>query len=462
MSAETKTGPRPGNDPEKSCALILAAGKGTRMHSARPKVLHTILGEPMLGLVIRALEPFFGSDIIIVAGHGAGQLEAAFPRARFVRQEEQLGTGHAVLTAMPQLAGYDRVMVVNGDAPLLTPEIIDLFMQNSRMSDISFATITLSDPASYGRVARVDGHVTGIVEAKDYRPEIHGRETGEINAGLYSFRISVLDALLPRLRNDNKAREFYLTDLVGFAVEDGMAVRDIACGANPRLLGVNSPQELAQLEDALAADQVARMLSAGVVVHNPGQVRVSPLVSIMPGAEICGPCQIFGSSSVSCGASVGPFCVIHNSRIGQNAIVEAFSHLRDAVVGPGCRVGPFARLRPGASLEEDSHVGNFVELKNAVLGAGAKANHLSYLGDAEIGAGSNIGAGTITCNYDGADKHRTTIGKNAFIGSNSSLVAPVSIGNGAKVGAGSVITRNVPDDTLALERTAQSERRLKK
>jgi bifunctional UDP-N-acetylglucosamine pyrophosphorylase/glucosamine-1-phosphate N-acetyltransferase len=441
----------------KTAALILAAGKGTRMHSDKPKVLQTLLGEPMLACVLEALRPVFGEDVWIVTGHRADLVRAAFPDARFVLQEEQLGTGHALMQALPALteAGCSHVLVVNGDVPLLSEALARHFLAEAMGADLAFATTEVDNPGAYGRVVRQGDVVTAIVEAKDYDPALMGPAGNEVNAGMYLCSLSAAARLLPQVSNRNKSGEYYITDLVGLAAAGKYRVRGVRCGRDAALLGVNSPRELAQMEETLRAAIVEGLLEAGVLLHAPAAVRVGPRARVEPGAELTGPCEIYGASLVARGASVASHCVIRDCELAAGAEVRSFSHLEGAVVGPGALVGPFARLRPGAVLEEASHVGNFVELKKARLGKGAKANHLSYLGDAEIGAGSNIGAGTITCNYDGKHKYRTAIGERAFIGSNTALVAPVSVGAGALVGAGSVFTKDVPDGDLAIARGKQ-------
>ena len=441
----------------KNAALILAAGKGTRMHSDRPKVLQTLLGEPMLACVVEALRPVFAEDIWIVAGHRAEMVQAAFPDARFVLQEQQLGTGHALIQALPALteAGCTHLLVVNGDTPLLSESLVRYFLAEAVGSDLAFATIELDNPGAYGRVVRQQGKVRAIVEAKDYDASLYGQASNEVNAGMYYCSLAAVETLLPHLNNSNKSGEYYITDLIGLAVAEKYNVLGIQCGRDGSLLGVNSPLELSHMEETLRARIVDGLLSSGVIVHAPDAVRVGPLAQIEPGAELTGPCEIYGRTSISRGASVASHCVVRDCSIANGAEIRSFSHLEKARVGSSALVGPFARLRPGAVLEEQSHVGNFVELKKARLGKGAKANHLTYLGDAEIGEGTNIGAGTITCNYDGKHKFQTKIGRYAFIGSNTALVAPVSVGDDALVGAGSVITRDVPNGELGIAREKQ-------
>lgn len=450
-------------------ALILAAGKGTRMHSSRPKVLQTLLGEPMLRHVHQALQPLFGERVFAVIGHGSSEVEKEFKAdsLKFIFQKERLGTGHAVSISLPTLlqSGASELMVINGDTPLISTDSVERFMAHcdTEKSDLAFISLTLKDPGSFGRVLRKkDGQVQAIIEAKDYNAALHGTEPREINAGIYYLKLDKLSPLLQSINNENKSGEYYLTDLVALAVSAGLKVTAFDDGDNPELLGINSPLELANSEELLRERLVLKLLTAGVIIHAPQTVRVSPSATPEPGAEIFGPCEIMGRSLLKRGCKVGPYCYIKDSEVGADSEVREFSHLEQAVVGQSCTVGPYARLRPGAELEEGSHVGNFVELKKTRLGKGAKANHLSYLGDSEIGAGSNIGAGTITCNYDGKNKFKTIIGENAFIGSNTALVAPINVGDNALVAAGSTLTEDVPPGQLAVARQRQVNKNRKR
>lgn len=442
---------------ESNYAVILAAGKGTRMHSPKPKVMQTLLGESMLALVLHACEPLFQQRMLIVSGHAAPMLESAFPGRSFVRQEQQLGTGHALMTALPALRerGAAFATVINGDCPLLRTSALEEFLQAAEGADLAFATIELADPAAYGRVIRRDGRLAAIVEAKDFNAAVHGEPTGEVNAGLYCINLEKICPLIDRLDNANASGEYYITDLIGLSLAANLQVRGISIGSGAQLLGVNSPLELAEAENALAESTARQLMASGVIIHAPQLARISPLAVIEPGAELSGPCEISGHTRIASGASIASHCVIRDSIIRSNAEIRPFCHLEQAEVGEFAITGPYTRLRPNAVLEANSHAGNFVELKNARLGCGAKANHLTYLGDAEIGAGTNIGAGTITCNYDGRNKHRTVIGENAFIGSNTALVAPINIGNNSLAGAGSTLTRDVPPDSLAIARARQ-------
>ena len=441
------------------CALILAAGKGTRMHSEDPKVLKTILGEPMLAYVYDALE-FLGENVLTVVGHGAEAVQERFSGCGgFVLQREQLGTGHALQVAWDAVmgTGASHCLVVNGDTPLIPRASLERFAEAAdKDAAVAFLTITPDDPAAFGRVVRADdGSVRAIVEAKDYDPEAHGPPTGEVNAGIYLLDLDAVAPLVGELGCDNASGEFYITDLVALAVERGLCVEAVACGTDTNLMGINSPAELVRAEETLRRRLVDRWLDAGVVVRRPDMVSIGPGVRLAPGVELEGPCELLGQTSAEAGARIAPHVRIRDSHLAEDSEVRAFCHLEGAEVGPGCVVGPYARLRPGAVLEEGAKVGNFVEMKQATLGPGAKASHLTYLGDAHVGADSNIGAGTITCNYDGKHKHHTEIGEGAFIGSNTAIVAPVTVGAGALVAAGSVVTKDVPEDHLAVARSRQ-------
>ncbi len=453
---------------EKWGAVVLAAGKGTRMHSARPKVLMELLGEPMLAYVLDSLELLFGENITVVVGHEADEVCARFAgrSCTFVHQVEQQGTGHALQVAWDSLvdSGIEKLLVINGDTPLVTSEDIASFVERGRNANLAFLTVSLREPGAFGRVVRQEGRVHAIIEAKEYDHEVYGPATGEINAGLYCMDMRAVQPLLGKLTDKNAGGEYYITDLVGHGLEAGLLVEGVPAAAARtsgdgdvlRLLGINSPRELVRAERHLCDAIVGAALDAGALMRSPDQLRIGPQVVIEPGAEIVGPCEIYGRSVIESGARIESSCVITDSRIETGAVVHSFSHLHGAQVGPHCNVGPYARLRPGTVLREKAKVGNFVEVKKATLGPGAKASHLTYLGDAEIGADVNIGAGTITCNYDGKRKHVTTIEHDVFIGSNTALVAPVKVGAYALVAAGSVITQDVPENGLAVARSRQT------
>jgi len=449
-------------------AVLLAAGKGTRMHSGTPKVLQRILEEPMLRYVYDALGDVCKGAVFTVIGHGADAVRAAFPgyAAGFVLQEEQLGTGHALQCAWPKVlaANLPYVLVINGDTPLVRAETLQRFLNESiaRKADLAFITLSLQDSGAFGRVLRKGRKVSAIVEAKDYDERLHGPDSGEINAGIYCLNVAAVDALLPLLERGNKSGEYYITDLVGLAAQRNLTVLGLNMGDAPDLLGVNTPEELVWAEEGMRERIVCRHQSAGALIRAAGSVRIGPDVSVAPGAEITGPCELYGHTQVAEGARIDSHCRLVDVHIGQGAVLRSFCHVEKAGVGPLCTVGPYARLRPGTILEEGAFVGNFVEVKQARLGKGVKAGHLSYLGDAEIGAGANIGAGTITCNFDGKNKHLTQVGSGAFIGSNTALIAPVSVGDGALVGAGSVITKDVPEGYLGVTRAPQKNMKRKK
>lgn len=446
-----------------TAAVILAAGKGTRMHSPTPKVLQRILEEPMLRYVYDALGSLCGERVFTVVGHGAEAVAKAFPSRAdgFVLQREQLGTGHALGSAWPGVldSGVEYVLVINGDTPLLRPEALTGLLDESftHKADLAFITLTLEDPGAFGRVLRKDGQVRAIVEAKDFDPGLHGPDPREINAGIYCLKTASVAPLLPLLGCNNKSGEYYITDLIGLAVERNLRVLGLNMGDDPDLMGINTPLELVRAEERMRERIVAAHQNARVIIRAADSVRIGPDVSIAPGAEITGPCELYGRTRLEAGSRVESHCRLTDATVGQDAALRSFCHAERAEIGPGCTVGPYARMRPGAVLEDGAHIGNFVEMKNARLGKGAKAGHLTYLGDTQIGAGANIGAGTITCNYDGKKKHVTYIGEGAFIGSNTALVAPVSVGSRALIGAGSVITKDVPDDHLGITRPPQRE-----
>lgn len=414
----------------------------------------------MLRYVQTALHHFFGDAVWAVVGYGEDQVRQTFAdqSLHFIEQNEQLGTGHALLTALPILraAGMQQVLLVNGDTPLISTDILSKFIEKSAGSSLSVATLELPDPSAYGRIIRNEqGNIAAIVEAKDYDPAKYGADPHEINAGVYLVDLVLAEKLLPFLTKSNASGEYYLTDLVRLAVNEGMSVSAVSFGNDPRLLGINTPVELAHSEETLRQALVQFLLESGVVVHSPESVRIGPFVQIDSGAEISGPCEMFGHCHIESGAVIEAFCSLRDTDVHSGAVVHSFSHMDGAIVGENCIAGPYARLRPGSVMAKGSHIGNFVEMKKTTLGEGSKANHLTYLGDSEIGAGVNVGAGTITCNYDGVNKYRTTIGTGSFIGSNTSLVAPVNVGAHTVIGAGSVITKDVPDSALGVTRAKQ-------
>ncbi len=447
-------------------ALILAAGKGTRMMSSLPKVLHTVLGDTMILHVVNALKPIYNEKIWAVIGHGAELVQNSLKdeKVNFVEQLEQKGTGHALMCAMADLKadGIEDLLIINGDTPLIKEATIQKFLNDSEGADLAFATLTLPDPASFGRVIRHKGKVVSIVEAKDLNPKLHGTDLKEINAGLYRLKLKTVASLLKKLTTNNKSGEYYLTDIVALAVERKMKVLGVNCGHDPNLLGVNTPLELAVSEEGLRHEIVYSHLANGVEIHHPTQVMIGAQVKIEPGTKIFGPCHILGQTSIKAGTVIEPYCYILNSFIEADAKIHAYSHLENSIVKSHATIGPYARLRPQAVIKEKAKVGNFVEVKKSILGKGSKINHLSYLGDATVGENVNIGAGTITCNYDGKNKFNTIIEDNTFIGSNTALVAPVTIGKDSVVGAGSTISKDVLPEHLGITRSPQKNIRWKK
>ncbi|WPP44577.1 bifunctional UDP-N-acetylglucosamine diphosphorylase/glucosamine-1-phosphate N-acetyltransferase GlmU [Pseudomonas sp. AN-1] len=435
--------------------VILAAGQGTRMRSALPKVLHPVAGKPMLGHVIdtaRALQP---QRIHVVIGHGAEAVRERLAAAdlNFVLQEQQLGTGHAVAQALPFIDA-EQVLVLYGDVPLIEAPTLERLLAHAGAEQLALLTVELADPTGYGRILRdAEGRVTAIVEQKDANAE--QRAIREGNTGILAMPGARMAEWMGRLSNSNAQGEYYLTDVIAMAVADGLGVATAQPEDAMEVQGANDRRQLAELERHYQQRAARRLMAQGVTLLDPARFDVRGEVTVGRDVVIDINVILEGRVVIEDGVEIGPNCVIRNSTLRRGAIVKANSHLDGAELGEGADCGPFARLRPGSVLGAGAHVGNFVELKNAVMGEGAKAGHLAYLGDAEIGAQSNIGAGTITCNYDGANKHRTVIGVDAFIGTNNSLVAPVTIGDGATTAAGSVITSEVPASTLAVGRARQ-------
>lgn len=436
--------------------VILAAGQGTRMRSALPKVLHPVAGQSMLGHVIeiaRRLEP---TAIHVVIGHGAEQVRERLAASdlNFVVQAEQLGTGHAVAQALPALTA-ERVLILYGDVPLIETETLERLLLKAGSQQVALLTVNLADPTGYGRIVRDgEGVVQAIVEHKDATAE--QKLIAEGNTGILAVPGERLGDWLGRLSNSNAQGEYYLTDVIAMAVADGLVVATEQPLHAMEVQGANDRIQLAELERHYQQRAARRLMAQGVTLRDPARFDLRGEVTVGRDVLIDVNVILEGKVIIEDGVEIGPNCLIRNSTLRRGAVVKANSHLEGAELGEGADCGPFARLRPGAVLGDKAHVGNFVEVKNSRMGEGAKAGHLAYLGDAEIGARTNIGAGTITCNYDGANKSRTVMGEDVFIGSNSSLVAPVSLGDGATTGAGSVITADVPAGTLALGRARQA------
>lgn len=438
--------------------VILAAGMGKRMHSYLPKVLHPIAGRPMLAHVMASARALSPNRIVIVTGHGAEQVRAACAGqddVRYALQQPQLGTGHAVQQAAPELLHDGTTLILYGDVPLVAEATLRRLVQAASGDRMAVLTVEAADPTGYGRIVRNEaGAVQRIVEQKDATPE--QAAITEVNTGILAAPTQALCRWLPQLTNDNAQGEYYLTDVIGLAVSENLPVATVAPDDAWETLGVNSRVQQAELERLYQQRQARSLLEAGVTLADPARIDIR-------GGLICGQdvyidvgCVFEGQVELADGVHIGPNCVLRNVSIGPDSVIEAFSHLDQAEVGAQAHVGPYARLRPGTQLADAARIGNFVEVKNATLGPGSKANHLAYLGDATIGANVNIGAGTITCNYDGVNKHRTVIEDDAFIGSDTQLVAPVKVGKGATLGAGTTLTRDAPAGQLTLSRAKQT------
>ena len=434
--------------------VILAAGQGKRMVSAKPKVLHTLAGKPLLQHVLDCATSLKPQQICVVYGHGGEAVPQAMAGydASFVLQEPQLGTGHAVQQALPHLTDGSHTLVLYGDVPLIQTSTLH---QMQRVGDgLVLLTIDLDDPTGYGRIVRdAQGKVLRIVEEKDASPE--ERKIREVNTGILLAPTKMLRTWLANLRNENAQGEYYLTDIVSQAVQQGVALHTVQPAHEWEIQGINSKAQLAALERTWQQVQAEQLLSQGVTLADPARLDVRGTLNCANDVEIDVGCIFEGEVHLGRGVHVGAYSVIRDSRIAAHTRIEPYSHIEQAQIGENCRIGPYARIRPGTTLHSEVHIGNFVEVKNSEIAAASKANHLSYIGDSDVGSRVNIGAGTITCNYDGANKHRTVIEDDVFIGSNSQLVAPVKIGRGATIGAGSTITRDTPENELTLSRSKQ-------
>lgn len=457
--------------------IIMAAGKGTRMKSRLPKVLQRLAGRPLLQHVLDQAAHLGARSAVVVTGHGAQQVEEAIAAAaqaepagyalKFVRQEPQLGTGHAVQQAVPLLPDDGMAVVLSGDVPLTQAATLQALVAAAGSERMALLTVTLPDPAGYGRIVRApDGAVQAIVEHKDASDA--QRLINEIYSGIMAVPARLLRGWLARLTNDNAQGEYYLTDIVAMAVADGVPVVAHCIDDALQVAGVNSPMQLAQLERAHQLRQAQALMEQGVRLADPARFDLRDdarsgaraALDCAQDVEIDAGCIFTGQVAIGAGASIGAHCCITNAAIGAGAVIHPYTHIDGdklgVSVGEGALIGPFARLRPGAQLGREVHIGNFVEVKNSTLADGAKANHLAYLGDATVGERVNYGAGSITANYDGVNKHRTVIEADAHIGSNCVLVAPVTVGAGATVGGGSTIAKDVPAGTLGVARGRQA------
>ena len=442
--------------PKRRVAVILAAGKGTRMKSSLPKVLHRAAGRPLLAWVIDATREAGCERILVVVGHGAEQVRAEITGADlgWVLQAEQKGTGHALAQAESEVRGAATLLVLSGDVPLITPATIDRLASEAESGWGSMAVAELPEPGSLGRVlVGESGEFQGIVEARDAVPEVLAVK--RINAGLYALPAPEIFDYLRSLKTDNAQGELYLTDAVTSAAADGRPVRLVTLDNPDEALGVNDRAELSRVHRLLIDRHLLALMKSGVTILEPLRTIIEPGVRVGEDTVIHPGASLLGRTSVGPGCTIHQGAWLRDTTVGEGITIEPYSVLDGAEVGDGCRVGPFARLRPASRLREGARVGNFVEIKNSELGAGAKVNHLAYVGDATVGEGANLGAGVVTCNYDGVKKSPTEIGQGAFIGSDTMLVAPVKIGAGASTAAGSIITKNVPDGALAVGRVRQ-------
>ncbi len=438
----------------------MAAGKGTRMKSARPKVMHRLAGRSLLQHVVDTAAGLKADRTVVITGHGAEQVEAAFAGAglAFVRQEPQLGTGHAVQQAVPQLHDEGTTLILNGDVPLIGAGTLERLVQACDGKALALLTVVLDDPTGYGRIVRsgdsVGGTVEGIVEHKDATPA--QRRIQEVYTGVMAAPTAHLKRWLAALKNDNAQKEYYLTDVVAMAVADHVRVVASHAQDETEVLGINSPAQLALLERRYQRRIADALMEAGVRLADPNRLDVRGELVCGQDVEIDVNCVFEGRVELGDNVRIASHCVLRNCRIEDNALVRSFTHVdgeqAGARIGRGAEIGPFARLRPGADLGENVHIGNFVEVKNSTLAKGAKANHLAYLGDATVGERVNYGAGSITANYDGAYKHRTVLGDDVHVGSNCVLVAPITVGAGATIGAGSTLSKDAPAGQLTVAR----------
>ncbi len=437
--------------------VILAAGQGTRMRSKLPKVLHPLAGQPLLDHAIQAAKQLSPERVAVVYGHGGEQVKGAFsdPDLIWVEQKEQLGTGHAVAQALPALQGVDQILVLYGDVPLIRNSTLRSLTTACMYTDLALLTAAFDNPTGYGRILRdANGKIERIAEHKDANPS--ELEVKEINTGILIAKREALEGWLERVDNSNSQGEFYLTDVVELAVADGVGVQSSQPEDLDEVAGVNDCAQLAHLERRFQEWQADRLMRKGLRLRDPNRFDLRGGIEFGQDVTIDINVLLEGEIELGSDVSIGANTVIRNCRIGDGVLIRENCVLENAVIGANCTIGPFARIRPETELAADAHIGNFVEIKKSQVGSGSKINHLSYVGDSSIGSTVNVGAGTITCNYDGANKHRTLIGDGAFIGSNSSLVAPTEIGAGATIGAGSTITGKAPEDTLTLTRAKQA------
>lgn len=436
--------------------LILAAGQGTRMKSAMPKVLHQIAGKPMLAHVIETAQQLQPAEIVVVYGHGGGQVKQQLCTydVRWALQEQQLGTGHAVMQGLPLLRGVDRVLVLYGDVPLIRLDTLQRLLEASIETSIGMLTVRVKEPYGYGRIVRDEfDRIVRIVEHKDASAD--ELTIDEINAGIMTMDCPELTAWLENLSNDNVQNEYYLTDVIDMAVSDGHVVASVQPHSPEEVEGVNDRVQLARMERCMQQRLATALMLQGATLMDPQRVDIRGSVRAGEDVTVDANVVLQGEVEIGRGTIIGANTHLINCTVGENVVILQNCVIEDAEIGSGCKIGPFARIRPGTVLSDDCHIGNFVELKNAQVDRRSKINHLSYVGDTTVGRDVNVGAGVITCNYDGANKHRTVIGDDVFLGSDTQLIAPVTVASGATIGAGSTITRDAPADQLTLSRSKQ-------
>lgn len=438
------------------CIVVLAAGQGTRMYSDKPKVLHSLAGKPLLAHVLQTAESLNCRELFVVYGHGGEQVPEALQahNVSWVKQEEQLGTGHAVQQALPEIPDVDHVLILYGDVPLITEETLSTLIDAASETGFSLLTAYLDNPRGYGRIVRNENKsVVAIVEEKDATEE--QRLITEINTGFMAIKADNLKRWISALDNNNKQNEYYLTDVVAKAVEDGVGIKAVVVESDIEVKGINNRSQLAEAERYYQLVQAHHLMQNGVGLSDPARFDLRGELEVGRDNEIDINVVIEGRVKFGNNVSIGANCYLKDTVIADNVTVLPNTMIDNAVVGSGCTIGPFARIRPDTTLAEDVHIGNFVELKKTDIAKGSKVNHLTYMGDSHVGTGTNIGAGTITCNYDGAYKHQTIIGDNVFVGSDVQLVAPVKVNDGATIGAGTTVTKDVDENTLAISRPEQ-------
>lgn len=448
-------------------AIVLAAGKGTRMNNGVAKVLHPLCGQPLLGYVLEILKKAGAKDPVVVLGYQKEKVATAFKGIRTVHQSPLLGTGHAVQTALPHVKKEDPVLVINGDTPLVTPKTLKKLIRAHQKNKpaITFVTSFVESPKGYGRVIRTNGKVCRVQEERNASPE--EKAIKEINAGFYCFDQKFLRAFIRHIKKDPVKKEFYITQLVEIAARKGLPIQTVQA-SEEEALGINSQRELANAAAVLFERKRNELMHRGVIIVSPETTFVEPKVKVGEGSIIYPFVYLHGNTRIGENCVIGSFTTILDSKVSSSTKIWGPAHLQNAHTGKNCSIGPFSRLRPGAILGDNVHIGNFVEIKKAMVGSGTKINHLTYIGDARVGQNVNIGAGTITCNYDGREKHPTVIKDGAFVGSDAVLIAPVTVGKNAYIAAGSAIHQDVPPGSLAIARERQrvikgwAERKAKK